>query len=43
MKGRWCLFVNPACIVDIKNGIADYLRRHHCASVREIVGALKTE
>jgi len=37
------LFVNPACVVDIKNGIADYLRRHRCASVREIVGTLKTE
>ncbi|MCY2931475.1 MAG: dihydroorotate dehydrogenase [Planctomycetota bacterium] len=37
------LFVNPACVVDIKNGIAQYLRRHGCASVREIVGTLKTD
>jgi dihydroorotate dehydrogenase (NAD+) catalytic subunit len=37
------LFVNPACIVEIKAGIADYLRRHGLASVREIVGTLRTE
>ncbi|MCE5278688.1 MAG: dihydroorotate dehydrogenase [Planctomycetaceae bacterium] len=34
------LFVNPACIVEIKNGIADYLRRHNCSSIREIIGTL---
>ncbi|MEN6662359.1 MAG: dihydroorotate dehydrogenase [Phycisphaerae bacterium] len=37
------LFVNPACIVDIKKGIQDYLRRHGHASVSQIVGALQTD
>ena len=34
------LFVNPGCIVSIRDGIADYLRRHHCRSVKEIIGAV---
>ncbi|HAU38058.1 MAG TPA: dihydroorotate dehydrogenase [Phycisphaerales bacterium] len=36
------LFVNPACLVSIRDGIADYLARHGCRSVREIIGALET-
>ncbi len=35
------LFVNPACLVDIREGIADYLRRHHVDDVRGIIGALQ--
>ncbi len=35
------LFVDPAAMVAVKNGIADYLRRHGHASVAEIVGALE--
>ncbi|MCJ7543918.1 MAG: dihydroorotate dehydrogenase [Phycisphaerae bacterium] len=34
------LFVNPACVLEIRDGIADYLRRHGLGSVREVVGAL---
>jgi dihydroorotate dehydrogenase (NAD+) catalytic subunit len=37
------LFVNPACIVQIKTGIADYLARHDGTSVGEIIGALRAE
>ncbi len=36
------LFVNPACLVAIRDGIAEYLTRHGCRSVREIIGALET-
>jgi len=35
------LFVDPRCIVDIKQGIAEYLARHGCRGVGEIVGALE--
>jgi len=35
------LFVNPACVLDIRDGIADYLRRHSHSSVGEIVGELQ--
>ncbi len=35
------LFVDPRCLVEIKAGLAEYLRRHGCGSVREIVGALE--
>jgi dihydroorotate dehydrogenase (NAD+) catalytic subunit len=34
------LFVDPACILSIRDGIADYLRRHGHSSIREIVGTL---
>lgn len=34
------LFVNPACLLEIRDGIADYLHRHGHSSVQEIVGAL---
>jgi len=34
------LFVDPACVIEIRDGIADYLRRHGHRSVREIIGAL---
>jgi dihydroorotate dehydrogenase (NAD+) catalytic subunit len=34
------LFVDPACIVEIKAGLVDYLRRHGHHSLREIVGTL---
>ncbi|MDY6914517.1 MAG: dihydroorotate dehydrogenase [Planctomycetota bacterium] len=36
------LFVDPACTVEIRDGIADYLRRHGHGSVRDIIGALET-
>jgi dihydroorotate dehydrogenase (NAD+) catalytic subunit len=35
------LFVNPACLLEIRDGITDYLRRHGLGSVREIVGKLQ--
>jgi len=35
------LFVDPACIVGIRDGIADYLHRHGHAGVTEIIGALE--
>jgi dihydroorotate dehydrogenase (NAD+) catalytic subunit len=34
------LFVNPACLLEIRDGIADYLQRHGVMSVREIIGTL---
>ena len=35
------LFVDPACIVEIRSGIADYLARHGFQSVTEIIGSLR--
>ena len=35
------LFVDPGCIVEIRNGIADYLVRHEFQSVTEIIGSLR--
>jgi len=35
------LFVNPACITEIRDGLADYLRRHGCTALRQIVGSLE--
>ena len=35
------MFVDPACLVEIRNGIAEYLRRHGHAGVSEIVGSLQ--
>ena len=37
------LFVNPACIVDIQSGIADFLRRQGCSKLSDIVGTLTAE
>jgi dihydroorotate dehydrogenase (NAD+) catalytic subunit len=37
------LFVDAHCVGRIREGIADYLGRHGHASVREIVGALRTD
>ncbi len=34
------LFVDPSCLVTIRDGIADYLTHHGCASVSEIIGTL---
>ena len=34
------LFVNPACLLEIRSGIADYLYRHGHSGVRDIIGAL---
>lgn len=34
------LFVNPQCIVAIRDGIRDYLVRHNHGSLRDIVGSL---
>lgn len=36
------LFVNPACIIDIRDGIADYLARHNHTGINDIIGALET-
>ncbi len=35
------LFVDPACLIAIRDGVADYLRRHGHTSVNEIIGALE--
>ena len=35
------LFVDPRCLLQIRDGIAEYLRRHGHASVTEIIGALE--
>jgi dihydroorotate dehydrogenase (NAD+) catalytic subunit len=35
------LFVDPGCLLSIRDGIADYLRRHDHASITEIIGDLK--
>jgi len=35
------LFVDPACLVGIRRGIEDYLRRHGHTSVQEIIGTLQ--
>ncbi|MCD4825266.1 MAG: dihydroorotate dehydrogenase [Phycisphaerae bacterium] len=35
------LFVNPQCIVEIRDDIADYLARHGHGSITEIIGTLK--
>ena len=35
------LFVDPACLVRIRDGLADYLRRHGHCSVREIIGSVQ--
>jgi dihydroorotate dehydrogenase (NAD+) catalytic subunit len=37
------LFVNPLCIVEIRDGIADYLHRHGFTCISEIVGALRSD
>ena len=34
------LFVNPGCLLEIRDGLTDYLRRHGLRSVREVIGAL---
>jgi len=35
------LFVDPACLTAIRDGIAAYLDRHGIASIREIIGSLE--
>jgi dihydroorotate dehydrogenase (NAD+) catalytic subunit len=37
------LFVDPGCLLEIRRGIAEYLRRHGHRSVKEIVGGLQTD
>jgi len=37
------LFVNPGCLLEIRDGIAEYLRRHGHGSVKEIIGALQAD
>ncbi|HET6427416.1 MAG TPA: dihydroorotate dehydrogenase [Phycisphaerae bacterium] len=37
------LFVDARCLIEIRDGIADYLRRHGHASITEIIGALDRE
>ena len=34
------LFIDPGCIVTIRDGISDYLTRHGIGSVRDLVGTL---
>ena len=36
------MFVDPACLVGIREGIEDYLRRHGHQAVGEIIGGLQT-
>ncbi len=36
------LFVDPRCLLTIRDGIAAYLRRHGCTSIRDIIGSLDT-
>ncbi|MDP6044608.1 MAG: dihydroorotate dehydrogenase [Phycisphaerae bacterium] len=35
------LFVDPACLTGIRDGIADYLQRHGHSKITEIIGALE--
>ena len=35
-------FIDPQISIKVINGINDYLERHHCKSVQEIIGQLKT-
>ena len=35
------LFVDPGCLVEIQNGIAQYLERHDVQSINQIVGKLE--
>ena len=35
------LFVDPGCLTAIRDGISDYLQRHGCKSIREIIGQLQ--
>jgi dihydroorotate dehydrogenase (NAD+) catalytic subunit len=37
------LFVDPRCLVEIQQGVADYLTRHGHKSITEIIGTLQTE
>lgn len=37
------LFVNPGCLLEIRDGIAEYLTRHGHKSVSEIIGGLRAE
>jgi dihydroorotate dehydrogenase (NAD+) catalytic subunit len=37
------LFVDPACLIGIRDGIADYLRRHGLHSIEQIIGSLQTD
>lgn len=37
------LFVDPACLLETKQGISDYLARHGCKSVTDIIGALQVD
>ncbi|MBI5724105.1 MAG: dihydroorotate dehydrogenase, partial [Planctomycetes bacterium] len=37
------LFVNPACVIAIRDGIADYLARHGMTSVKQIIGSVKAD
>ncbi len=37
------LFVDPGCLVRIRDGIRDYLEKHGHSSITEIIGALETE
>jgi len=34
------LFVDPACIIEIRDGIAEYIQQQGCKSINEIIGAL---
>jgi len=37
------LFVDPGCIEEIRRGIEQYLARHGCAAIGEIIGTLSVE
>ena len=35
------LFTDPACLVKIRDGIAEYLTRHKCGRLQDIIGTLQ--
>ncbi len=35
-------FIDPAVSLQVIQGVNDYLQRHHCESINDIIGALKT-
>lgn len=37
------LFIDPRCLVEIKTGLIDYLRRHGLSRLRDLIGTLQTE
>jgi dihydroorotate dehydrogenase (NAD+) catalytic subunit len=36
-------FINPHTTIDIIDGIEDYLMKHNCPDINELIGTLNTE